>query len=173
MDQAVIVDHDSATAPAGPLLTLFHGAPGSGKTTLARRLEAEGVGVRLCTDDWQDALGLDLADEILHERLQALLYRHALTLLERGVDVILEDGLWMEVERRRVFADARERGARIHWHVFEVPAQELHRRLVARNAAGDTGAVPIPRAELERILGLIEPPTLQERSSVDALTVHR
>lgn len=44
-----------------PLLTLFHGAPEPGKTTLALQLEADGVGVRICIDDWKDTLGLDLA----------------------------------------------------------------------------------------------------------------
>jgi predicted kinase len=161
------------TAARRPLLTVFHGAPGSGKTTLARQLEADGAGVRICTDDWQDALGRELTDEGFHERLQAVLYRHAMTLLEHGVDVILEDGLWMRDERSRVLADARIRGARIHWHVFEVPAEELHRRMVARNAAGVAGAVPVQRAELERILALIEVPTAAERAAVDVVTVHR
>ena len=40
-----------------PTLTLFCGLPGSGKTTLAKRLEQIGKGIRICTDDWQEHLG--------------------------------------------------------------------------------------------------------------------
>ncbi|UQN28200.1 AAA family ATPase [Brachybacterium kimchii] len=156
-----------------PALTLFHGPPGAGKTTLARRLEADGVGLRISTDDWQDALGVDLTDDDFHERLQRHLYAHALTLLERGVDVILEDGLWMRDERTRTFTDARARGARIHWHVFDVGREELLRRLAERAGARAAGAVPIPPKELDRILELVEPPTPEELAAVDAVTVHR
>lgn len=78
-----------------PTMTLFCGLPGSGKTTLAKRLEAAGRGIRLCTDDWQGDLGVDHVEWDFHNRLQPLLYRHALTLLRHGVSVILEDGLWM------------------------------------------------------------------------------
>jgi predicted kinase len=73
---------------------LFCGLPGSGKTTLAKRLETEGRGVRLCTDEWEAALRDGRADPAFHDRLQAVLYRHGLALLRQGVDVILEDGLW-------------------------------------------------------------------------------
>jgi broad-specificity NMP kinase len=71
-----------------PTLILFCGLPGAGKTTLARRLEAAGGSVRICTDDWQAELGVPHEDTGFHGRLQLLLDRHALTLLEHGTDVI-------------------------------------------------------------------------------------
>lgn len=98
------------TEPDGPAsgratITLFCGLPGSGKTTLARRLESQGRGVRICTDEWQFALGVPPDDDDFHERLQVTLYQHALGLLRVGCDVILEDGLWRAEERAAIRSD--------------------------------------------------------------------
>ena len=128
-----MVDWDSnvATTRGGqtPTLTLFCGLPGAGKTTLARRLEAGGTGVRICTDDWQAELGQPHADAEFHGRFQVVLYRHALDLLRHGTDVILEDGLWLRDERTKKFCDARTCGARIDLHVFDVSLDTLWSRL--------------------------------------------
>ena len=63
---------------ARPILTLFCGLPGSGKTTVAKRIEAECGSIRICTDDWQEALGVPHVDEDFHQRLQTQLYSLAL-----------------------------------------------------------------------------------------------
>lgn len=156
-----------------PTLTLFCGLPGSGKTTLARRLEAAGAGVRLCTDEWQAALGVPHSDLELHEALQRTLYDHALRLLSQGVDVVLEDGLWMAAERAEKLADARARGARVVLHVLEVPLPELERRLAERDRRGDPTTHPVPPSCLQWAAGLFEPPTPQELSRFDEVHHHR
>lgn len=155
-----------------PTLTLFCGLPGSGKTTLAKRLEADGAGVRICTDDWQAELGVPHADTEFHERLQPVLYRHALTLLEHGTDVILEDGLWMRSERAEKFGDARRRGARIVLHVFDVPRDVLWGRLERRRAEADAGAYPLSEAELDWAWQLFEPPATDELALLDHTELH-
>lgn len=152
-----------------PTLILFCGLPGSGKTTLAKRLEAAGAGVRICTDDWQAELGIPPADTDFHERLQLLLYRHALTLLEHGTDVILEDGLWLRSERAAKYADARRRGARIVLHVFDVPRDVLWARLQQRR---DFGAYPVSREELDHAWHLFQPPSAGELTGPDEVEVH-
>lgn len=154
-----------------PTLTLFCGLPGSGKTTLAKRLEAEGRGIRICTDAWKTELGVAQTDLDFHDRLQPVLYRHALALLRHGTDVILEDGLWMREERTEKFADARSAGARIELHVFDVPLQTLWSRLRCRNDGAAPGDYPMSYQELEWAWSLFQPPTREELSSVDAYTV--
>ena len=164
---------DPAPSPVTrrPTLTLFCGLPGAGKTTLARRLEADGVGVRICTDDWQADLGVPHSDTDFHERLQPVLYRHALTLLQHGTDVILEDGLWMREEREQKFGDARQRGARIVLHVFDVPRALLRSHLQERRARADPGAYPMTDDELDWAWQAFEPPTADELAGLQE--VHR
>jgi predicted kinase len=155
-----------------PTVTLFCGLPGSGKTTLAKRLEADGAGVRICTDDWQAELGIPHADTAFHGRLQPLLYRHALVLLDHGTDVILEDGLWMRSERAEKFADARRCGARIVLHVFDVPRDVLRARLHDRRARAAAGAYPLSEAELDWAWQLFEAPSAGELAALDRVEIH-
>ena len=155
-----------------PTLTLFCGLPGSGKTTLAKRLEAEGAGFRICTDDFQAELGVPHQDSQFHERLQMVLYRHALALLEHGTDVILEDGPWTRAERAEKFADAHLRGARIVLHVFDVPRDLLWARLQERRATAHVGSYPMSEGELDSAWRIFQPPTATELADVDQICVH-
>ncbi len=160
------VAHPTAT------LTLFCGLPGSGKSTLAKRLEAEGRGVRLCTDDWQASLDVSHADIGFHDRLQRMLFRHALLLLEHGVDVVLEDGLWTRGERAEKFSAARACGARIEWHIFDVPYATLWARLQERNNLPASTAYPMTELELRSAASLFRAPSAEELASVDSYAVH-
>lgn len=173
-DDGHVSEHQSGSIRKGdlPTVTLFCGLPGSGKTTLAKRLEAKGRGIRLCTDDWQTELGIDHTDTDFHGQLQLLLYRHALTLLRRGVSVILEDGLWMAEERTEKFLDARACGSRIDFHVFNVPYETLWSRLQDRNMEAATGAYPMTEADLRRAWDLFQCPSLEELGSVDSYEFH-
>ncbi|MGU3409029.1 AAA family ATPase [Microbacterium sp. M1A1_1b] len=162
----------TSAAPRTPTLTLFCGLPGAGKTTLARRLEAAGVGVRIATDEWQAAIGIPHADADFHEALQVVLYRHALTLLRAGVDVVLEDGLWTAAERQQKFADARACGARIRFHVFDVDHDTLWERLRERNAAAAPGSAPLTEDDLRWAEGVFEPVTATELALVDEYVRH-
>jgi predicted kinase len=166
------VRHEREGTIEVPTLTLFCGLPGAGKTTLAKRLEADGNGIRICTDDWQAELGVPHADVGFHERLQPLLYRHALLLLRHGTNVILEDGLWRREERIEKFGDARAVGAEIELHVFEVGLETLWSRLQARNDEAIAGAYPMTYEELRTAWSLFQPPSPDELTAVDRYTIH-
>jgi predicted kinase len=162
----------SPLAPSSPTVILFCGLPGSGKSTLARRLEAEGRGVRLSADEWQANLGVEHEETDFHERLQRVLYGHALALLRQGVDVILEDGLWRADERKEKFADARSCSARIELHVFGVDYDTLWERLQRRNDQAEAAAYHMTQDELRWAWSIFQPISAEELAEVDSFAMH-
>lgn len=90
------------------------GLPGSDKTALAKRLEDEYGGVRFCPDEWMAALGIDLFDEVLRDRVEQLQWQFALRLLQLGQVVVIEWGTWGRNERDALREDARARGAALN-----------------------------------------------------------
>ncbi|WP_135228969.1 AAA family ATPase [Deinococcus fonticola] len=98
-------------------MTVLHlcvGLPGAGKTTLARRLEAQSSALRLSTDDWMHLLfgageSEDKRDVLEHELLWSIA-RRVLTL---GTDVVLDYGLWSRQERDLYRARGAELGINV------------------------------------------------------------
>jgi predicted kinase len=135
-----------------PVLITFCGLPGSGKTTIAKEVEKTTGAVRLNIDEWVAALGVDFWDDEFRHKLHVRLYEHGITLLKRGQSIILEDGLWRRDERDRLREVAHKLGAAIEIHYFDVPFDELWRRLEARNALGANGAAPITKELLKECL---------------------
>jgi predicted kinase len=145
---------------------LLCGMPGAGKTTLARRLEAELDAVRLTPDEWFVAMGLDPHDARLRRSFERLQWAHGLDLARRGLTVLVDFGAWARPERRRFRDEARETGARVELRVLDVPLEERWQRIERRNA--EPGAVVISRAELEEYERWWQPPDAEELASYDA-----
>lgn len=140
-------------------MTLFVlcGLPGSGKTTLARELEAQHDAVRFCPDEWMTDLWDQPQRVLLHEQMWPVAQR----LLAAGVDVVIEFGSWSRAERDVLREGARALGVPVELHYLDVPIDELERRVVARNREG------ITRAQLEEWAGIIEVPTPDELALFD------
>jgi predicted kinase len=147
---------------AGPTLFLMCGLPGSGKTTLARRLADEVPAVRLCPDEWLTGLGVDLFDVRTRVRLERLFWQLAHRLLRLGQSVVLESGFWLRADRDEKRLGARALGARVELHYLDVPLHELCRRLAARDSP-----VRITRELLEEYAPLFEAPDADELSLFD------
>ncbi|MEF2278903.1 AAA family ATPase [Deinococcus sp. YIM 134068] len=148
-----------------PTLHLLVGLPGSGKTTLARRLEEEHAALRLTPDEWMTPLfGAGEADGKRDVLEGQLLWGVAARTLTLGVSVVLDYGLWSRAEREEFRARGEALGVRVELHVLDVPLEELWRRLEARNRALPPNTFPVTRAELDEWLGWYEPPTGEERA---------
>jgi predicted kinase len=149
-------------------LILICGLPGSGKTTLAKRLARERSAVRLCPDEWKHDLGIDYYDEAGRVRLEERLWRLGQELLGLGQSVILENGFWAREERDELRLAARGLGVAVELHHQEAPVDELWRRLERRNELGLPGTVPITRDDLERWAVQFEAPDGVELALFDA-----
>ncbi len=145
-----------------PILHLICGLPGSGKTTLARRLERDLPALRLAPDEWMARIVGDGYDEAKRAAVEAVQWEIAARALGLGVDVILENGFWSRRERDDFRARAAALGADTKLHFLDVPRDELLRRLALRNAAVPPDAFRVNEAQLDLWSRSFEPPTPDE-----------
>jgi len=155
-----------------PVLYAFCGLPGAGKTTVAKELEESTGAVRLNVDEWVAALGVDFFDFEFRLKLEARLYEHGLALLKLGQSIILEDGFWSRDERDRHREVAHKLGAAIQIHYFDVPLDELWRRLEIRNAIGAHGTVPITKELFTKSLSIFQRADEAELALFDSFMVY-
>jgi predicted kinase len=146
-----------------PTLIIVCGLPGAGKTTHARKLEAERGAIRFCPDEWMDALSIDLYDEAARAKIEALQWALAQQLLERGLSVIIEWGTWGRSERDALREGARALGAAVELHYLAAPVDILFERVQQRGSEDP----PIQRADLERWIANFQEPTTEEIALFD------
>jgi len=139
------------------------GVPGSGKTTLAKRLEAQLRAIRFSPDDWMAALSLDLYDEERRGKIEALQWKLAQNLLELGLTVIIEWGTWGRSERDTLRTGARALGAAVELHYLSAPVDVLFDRIQRRG----TEHPPIERDAMLRWIEIFQPPTPEEMALYD------
>src|SRR5437667_9621595 len=151
-----------------PTLHLTCGLPGSGKTTLARRLAVERDAQRFTKDEWVLALGGDLFDEQLRVRMEAQLIELTFEVLCAGRNCILDFGLWSREERDALRQRARAQGVRVELHVLDVELDELVRRNAKRYADAPHTTAKISAEQLAIWASSFEAPSDAERCLFDS-----
>ena len=151
---------------AMPTLIDLCGLPAAGKTTLAKRIEAERPALRLTPDDWFEALGVDLWDEEFRAKVEALQWEVAAQALKLGVDVVIDWGHWSREERDDLRARTEAIGAKFELIYLPATREELWSRLVIRNAELPKGMKPFTEADLDQWLTKFEPPSAEELRSI-------
>jgi len=147
-------------------LFLICGLPGSGKTTLARRIEGERRALRLTPDEWIVRLfGAGLTPPALdwcRDPVEALQWEVAERALVLGLNVILDFGFWSRAEREEFRSRAAALGARSELHFLDVARAVLSARLAVRNADLPPYTFRVTEAQLDLWWGLFEPPAPDE-----------
>ena len=158
---------DERPKPIGRLVVIT-GLPGSGKTTLSKKLAPVLGAVRMCPDDWMMESGIDLWDDDARERVEAFQLELSVSLLCRGSNVIIEWGVWSRSERDALRDVARAIGALVELRYTTASVDELWSRIVQRDLEGRWSSRSIQRHELEKWVDLFEPPIEEEFRTYDS-----
>ncbi len=136
-----------------------------GKSTYAKRLQAEGNAVILSIDDITLTLFPDGSGD-MHDtyalRAERYLLDLSLQILQTGADVILDWGLWTRAVRNRVRSFyASHEGIKTELHYLQIQPEEWNRRIEERNASGGN-AYYVDEGLLNKCKALFEAPSEDE-----------
>jgi predicted kinase len=144
-------------------LVIVCGLPGSGKTTLAKALEEKLRAIRFCPDEWLDALAINLWDEAMRAKIEALQWKLSQELLALGTTIIIEWGTWGRSERDALRLAARSLGAAVELHYLSASPEVLLERIQRRGLENP----PIDRPALSRWFEIFQAPTPEEEALYD------
>jgi predicted kinase len=138
-----------------PTAHLLHGYIGSGKTTLARRLERELPAIRFTHDEWMVRLyGQNPPQERFSgylARIDDLIWRQAEKVLRTGCDVILDCGFWTRESRDNARHRVRAAGGAPKFYSVVCPEGVMRERTLARSRCPPKDSMWIDAAAFESL----------------------
>jgi predicted kinase len=149
-------------------LFIVCGLPGSGKTTLAKRIETSLSAVRMSADDWMTALSINLHAEGERAKIEALQWELGKRLLSLGQSIVVEWGAWAKSERDLFREEARALDARVELYYLSAPLDELYGRIQRRNMEDP----PIQWEDLQGWERIFQQPTAVEMDLFDTHSIH-
>lgn len=153
--------------------------PGSGKTTLAKKIETHCKSLRLCPDEWISSIikNKNEKNELdrLREPVEGLMWDLAKKLLTFNVDVILENGFWSRGERLEFLRGAKQVDPQVKviLHYLDLSIEDLWQRIEKRNLELPDDCFHITRKELDQWMERFTPPNEEEFQLYDGYEVHR
>ncbi|REG00648.1 putative kinase [Asanoa ferruginea] len=145
-----------------PTLLLTVGLPGSGKTTLAKRVADEHRVLRLTPDDWMAPLFQHNDAGGRRDILEGRMIWTAHEVLRSGASVILDFGCWSSEERYAIRAVAEIAGGRFELAYLEIGEDERRARASRRWIEMPGSTFPMTDADHDLYLASFHPPTPEE-----------
>lgn len=140
-------------------LHLTTGLPGTGKTTLAKEIEASTGALRLTPDEWMQPLFGESDAGGKRDILEGRLIWVAHRVLLAGGDVILDFGCWSPEERFALRAIAELVGADWRLRFLTLPEDERRARAARRWETTPHETFEMSTIDHERFLACYQPPT--------------
>lgn len=150
-----------------PTAHILCGLVGSGKTTVAKRIEAESGAVRFTLDEWALRIGgvpLDHPDYGHHaQQARVQIWEAAAVELREGRSVILDWSHWSREQRRDSHDRAVSLGAAALLHWLTTPLDEAIERIRHRNDNPGPGTHQIDIEQMREFsTAFFEPPSPSE-----------
>ena len=156
----------NAPMKAKPIVYLLCGFIGAGKTTFARKLEERTGAVRITKDEWLIRLiGNDPTIdgyEDYDSKICGLSRDVAFQLVEKGIDVIIDEGFWEKEQRALLRRRIEEIGAEEVLYYLDTPIETIRERVARRSANPTKDSFRISRAMLDNYLKYWQPPSEDE-----------
>ena len=155
------------TVSDGPIAYLLCGISASGKTTLARRLQAEGAVLLSVDEEMWNSYGSGFTELPSEEQRRLTLateenLRHRMALLlKEGEDIVVDSCLCKRFKRDAFREAAIEAGATPKLIYLTAPKEELLRRLSSREGKAHDDII-VTAEQLERFLQNFQPPQADE-----------
>lgn len=147
-----------------PIMIVLIGLPASGKTTRARQLATEKNALRITPDDWMFPLFGDPQPEGKRDILEGRLIWLSLCALKRGVNVVMDFGVWAKDERSALRYLAASVGASCELMYLEVDEEENVKRLNKRPTGAGVATFAISTDDLAKYRDFFQVPALDELS---------
>lgn len=110
---------------------------GAGKTTFAKKLEETTGAVRITKDEWLIRMvgndpTIDGYEDYDH-RMCELSRDVAFQLAEKGIDVIIDEGVWAKEQRDILRRRSEDIGAQAVLYFLDTPIETIRERVARRN----------------------------------------
>ena len=145
-----------------PIVYIICGFIGAGKTTFAKKLEEKTGAVRITKDEWSISLiGNDPTIDGYAEwdtKIIELSRNVAFQLVEKGIDVIIDEGFWAKEQRDKMRKRIEALGAKEVLYYLDTPIETIRERVVGRNNHLAKDSFKISREMLDNYLMCWQPP---------------
>ncbi len=145
-----------------PTVYVLCGCIGAGKTTFAKKLEETTGAVRITKDEWLIPLigndpTIDGYEDYDH-RICELSRDVAFQLAEKGIDVIIDEGVWAKEQRDRLRRRIENIGAQPVLYFLDTPIETIRERVARRNMNPAKESFKISGELLDDYLKYWQPP---------------